>query len=77
MINEPPPFKDLDIRIPVIIPIQGRGFMNQGSTLRIQGLGFIPLGCLQLQAFGMMKCGLGIGTCYLGQTAAYRCSRGE
>ena len=33
MINEPPRFKGLNIRIPTIIPIQGRGFINQGSTL--------------------------------------------
>ena len=33
MIDEPPPFKGLNIRIPIIIPIQGRGLVNQGSTL--------------------------------------------
>ena len=36
MINKPPPFKGLNIRIPTIIPIKGRGFINQGS-----GLGYI------------------------------------
>ena len=33
MINKPPPFEGLDIRIPILIPIKGRGFMNQGSGL--------------------------------------------
>ena len=33
MINKPPPFKGLNIRIPIIIPIKGSGFMNQGSGL--------------------------------------------
>ena len=33
MINKPPPFKGLNIRIPVIILVKGRGFINQGSTL--------------------------------------------
>ena len=33
MINEPPVFKGLNIRIPIIIPIKGRGFINQGSGL--------------------------------------------
>ena len=33
MINEPPPFKGLNIRIPMLIPIMGRGFLNKGSTL--------------------------------------------
>ena len=28
-----PPFKGLNIRIPTIIPIKGRGFINQGSGL--------------------------------------------
>ena len=37
MINEPPPFKGLTIRIPIIIPIQGRGFINQGSTKNSSG----------------------------------------
>ena len=35
LLKRPPPFKGLDIRIPIIIPIKGRGFVNQGS-----GLGF-------------------------------------
>ena len=33
MMNKPPPLKGLDIRVPTIIPIQGKGFINQGSTL--------------------------------------------
>ena len=33
MINKPPPFKGLSTRIPIIIPIKGRGFINKGSTL--------------------------------------------
>ena len=33
MINKPPPFKGLNIRIPIIISIKGRGFIDQGSTL--------------------------------------------
>ena len=37
MINEPPPFKGPNIRFPIIIPIKGRGFINQGSTLGLQG----------------------------------------
>ena len=38
MINKPHPFKGLNIRIPKIIPIQGRGFINHGP-----GLGLIML----------------------------------
>ena len=33
MINKPPPFTDLNIRIPIIIPIKGRGFIHHGSGL--------------------------------------------
>ena len=33
MINKPPSFKGLNIRIPTIIPMKGRGFINQGFTL--------------------------------------------
>ena len=28
-----PPFKDLNIRMPIIIPIKGRGVINHGSGL--------------------------------------------
>ena len=33
MIHKPPPFKGLNIRIPIIIPIKGREFVNHGSGL--------------------------------------------
>ena len=33
MIDKPPPFKGLDIKITIIIPIKGRGFINLGSGL--------------------------------------------
>ena len=33
MINKPPPFKGLNIRIPIIVPIKGKGFVDQGSGL--------------------------------------------
>ena len=33
MISKTPPFQGLNIRIPIIIPIRGRGFVNQGSGL--------------------------------------------
>ena len=36
MFNKPPPFKEINMRIPIIIPDEGRGFINHGS-----GLGFI------------------------------------
>ena len=35
MINKSPPSKGLNIRIPIMIPIEGRGFIIQGSTLGI------------------------------------------
>ena len=31
MIDKPLPYKGLTIRIPIIIPVKGRGFVNQGS----------------------------------------------
>ena len=31
--NKPPPFKGRNIRISLIIPIKGKGLINQGSTL--------------------------------------------
>ena len=37
MINKPPPFKGLNIRIPIITPIKGRGFINQESGVPISG----------------------------------------
>ena len=33
MINTSPPYKGLNIRIPMIIPIKGRGGINHGSGL--------------------------------------------
>ena len=33
MINKPLPFKGLNIRIPIIVPIKRKGFINQGSGL--------------------------------------------
>ena len=33
LMNKPPPSEGLAIRIPSIILIKGRGFINQGSTL--------------------------------------------
>ena len=33
MIHETPPLKGLNIEIPVMIPIKGIGFINQGSGL--------------------------------------------
>ena len=33
MISKPPPFKRLNIRIPIIVPIKGRGLINQESVL--------------------------------------------
>ena len=33
MISKPTPFKDLHVRIPIIIPIKGRGFIDHGSGL--------------------------------------------
>ena len=40
MINKPPPFKGLNIRIHFIIPMKGRGFINHGSGLefRVEGV---------------------------------------
>ena len=38
MINKPPPFKGLNIRIPIIIPVRGRGFINRrlGLSYRLR-----------------------------------------
>ena len=35
LIHKPPPFKDLNIRIPIMIPIKSRGLINQKSTLAV------------------------------------------
>ena len=37
MINKPPPFTGLNIRIPIIIPTKGEGFMNHGFTFTCLG----------------------------------------
>ena len=34
MIHKPPPSKGIDIRIPIIIPGKGRGFIIDGSGLQ-------------------------------------------
>ena len=39
MINQPPLFKGLNIRIPSLILNKGKGFMNQGSTLGVEIMG--------------------------------------
>ena len=40
MINNPPPVKGFTIGILIIIPIKGKGFINQGSgLLERSGLG--------------------------------------
>ena len=44
MINKSPPFKGLSIRIPVMIPIKWRGFVNQGSGLP-KGTNSLPVAC--------------------------------
>ena len=43
MINKPPPFKGLNIRIPITIPIKGRGFINHGSGLVIIVINFLVI----------------------------------
>ena len=35
MVQKPPPFKGLNIRILIINPIKGRGFINHGSGLGV------------------------------------------
>ena len=54
MINKPPPFKGRNIRIPIRIPIEGRGFIHQGSTL-VQLKACILLRVLQI--FPHAPCG--------------------
>ena len=44
MINNPPPFKGLNIRIPIIIPIKGRGFIRIQIVIPIKGRGFMNQG---------------------------------
>ena len=58
MINIPPPLKGLSISIPIIIPIKGKGFIDQGLGLQHLGpktllVGFLdPLGKLGCVAKG-------------------------
>ena len=40
MINKPAPFKGLNIRIPIIIPIKGRGLLIRGLHYLKMGLRF-------------------------------------
>ena len=51
MIYKPPPFKGLDIRITIIIPIQRRGFINQGSGLVCSRGPVNVLACEDLRRF--------------------------
>ena len=48
MINEPPPLKDLNIRIPIIFPIKGRPFKDLNIRIPVifplKGRGFINHG---------------------------------
>ena len=37
-IDKPPPFTGLNIRIPIIIPVKGSGFIDQGSWLGLVAL---------------------------------------
>ena len=37
MINKPTPFKGLNIRIPIMIPIKGRVFVFSGVYINAQG----------------------------------------
>ena len=56
MIHKPSPFKGLNISIPIIVPIKGRGCINQGSTVgetgfRVNGLRF-RVHRLELESLG-------------------------
>ena len=52
MINKPPPFKDLKVRIPIATPVKGSGFVNHGSGL---GFGLYGLGLMfTVWALGLM-----------------------
>ena len=52
MIYKPPLLKGLNIRIPIIIPIEGRGFISQGSTVGA------PLGLKGVRAVGFWGVGI-------------------
>ena len=43
MINNPLPFKSLNIRIPSTIPIKGMVFINQGSALNLAHVSVVDL----------------------------------
>ena len=43
MINGPLPFKDLNIRIPIIIPIAGRWAWDKGDVVPFSVLAMMPL----------------------------------
>ena len=58
MIHKPPPFMGLNIRIPIIIPVRRTGFINQGSGLRVQSLGFVQLQETQGSRFGLLEFGV-------------------
>ena len=45
MITKTSPFKELNIRNPIIIPIKGRGFINHGSGLSYSTLSTCPKHC--------------------------------
>ena len=53
MINKPPPFKGVNIGIPMIMPIKVRGFINQGSglSLTLSQL-FLRHHCLEIRPQG-------------------------
>ena len=56
MINKPPAFKGLNIRIPIIIPIKGRGFINQGSTLCRRSGSYSPSKCNTKDMLNVQSC---------------------
>ena len=53
MISNRPPFKGLDVRIPIIIPVKGRGLiLNKGPGLEIWIFGFSGLGFRGVEGLG-------------------------
>ena len=62
MINNPPPFMDLKIRI----PIQGRGLINHESVLGLRFFLFRVwvLGCRDLRTWGSPSLGFGDAACF-------------
>ena len=51
VINQPIPVKGLDIGISIIIPINGKGFISQGSTLVDQVQGLVGVGFDELRVW--------------------------